>query len=277
MFEVQIANKCLDHLIRSCYTQPMNYDNELKQIATLRETQGKEQETLTKVSKIEKLARQENLNEILVKLNWERSLVWQHIAMSEEAKAIPDIKARQRAIDEMEKYTLQAASLIEKNNLDSLQTTSLRFLGQAYRYNKQYSKAADAYTKAIQLLKGKSNVQTLELQGFLAVTLIMNGQIAEGFDLAVKTFEDFDRKPEAIALKEKDYVTWAIWKSGVITRLVEPIKSLDNSEYIKKLNSYLQKSEDILVKPEGALNWGDDKFAFRIGEINKAKNILKHV
>ncbi|EKE00159.1 MAG: hypothetical protein ACD_22C00082G0002 [uncultured bacterium] len=252
-----------------------NISDKLKTIATLRETKGKEQETLKLISEFEEETQKSKNWKILVTLNWEKALVWQHIAMSEEAKETPDTSIILDAISKMEDYSLGADKLINKHDLEDKKATSHRFLGQLYRYKRDYVKAEMEYTAGISIFEGKQDVSALELKGFLACTMVLNSKVDEGVALAIKTFEEFDTDPAAIKLMEEDYYKWAVWKSGIIPRLVKALWD-NNIQFDKvRLDKYLQESESVITNPKVKVTWGDDKFKFRVDEIAKTRSVLE--
>lgn len=212
--------------------------------------------------------------ESMVKLNWEKALVYQHLAMNESSSDEPDLQITEQAIADMEKATLDADKIVDENNLDNLKNTSLRFLGQMYRYKKDFPKAVECFETAISDLEKTYNVQALELKAFLSATLVSMGKVIEGIDLAIKTFKDLDTKKEAKELKNKDFYIWAIWKSGIMPRLIMALHDA-NAQYNKEqLSDYLDQSEALLIKPEGDITWGDKNFQFRSDEIAKAKKLI---
>ncbi len=252
----------------------MNPSEELKKIATLRETKGKELETLALIDSIEKSAVEQNDWETIVKLNWERSLVWQHIAMNEKAKEKPNENIVADNYEKMAEYSLKADQLIQEHKLNKLQTISLRFLGQAYRLTNKLDFAQETYEKVIKLLEEQNNAQSLEIKGYLAHVLIMKGLIKEGLNMAVETFNEYETNPAAIELRKNDYYTYAVWRSGIFPRIIE---NLVNSgvEFDKSLvDQYLNKSEELLNKPADKVIWGDANFQSRKDEISKACTIL---
>jgi hypothetical protein len=65
--------------------------------------------------------------------------------------------------------------------------------------------------------KPEQRQNALELSGFLAEALVLSGKVEDGVVLAKKTFKLYDEGDGAL-LKERDYYTWAVWKSGCITK-----------------------------------------------------------
>lgn len=245
---------------------------ELKEIEKIREQKGKEQEALDLISKAINEAKTKNDVEILAKLNWESSLVHQHLVMNEKSSDSPNEDIIQKETSEMEKAALEAHRIIEENNLDRLEATSHRFLGRVHTYKGDHIKAQEEYEKAIKLIEKKDNKeQILELNGFLAATLLANGKTNEGIDLALRTFEDFETSNIGRKLKEKDYYVWAVWRSGIISRMVFAMKEIGVNIEKQKWEDLLNKCEDFLSNPEKEI-WGN--FQFRLDEIKKARKLL---
>lgn len=259
-------------MLQSTY---MTIQEQLKTISTLRETKGKEQETLALISEVETEAISKNDFKTLVTLNWEKSLVWQHVAMEENTKESPNKKIIEDAYDQMGKFSLEAHKIIQEQNLTNLLATSHRFLGQFYRLTNKLDLAQEEYEKAIKEFESKGSAQSLEVKGFLSHVFILKGNIKEGLKLAVETFELYETYPESLELKKKDYFTYAVWRSGVFARIIKDLLK-SGKEFDKELvKNYLEKSENLLKKPEGDVNWGDPNFGFRIDEIKKAKELLE--
>jgi tetratricopeptide (TPR) repeat protein len=256
----------------------MDIKNTLKQIATLRETKGKEEETYQLIKDAIKTAKEVSDMESLVKLYWEESLVAQHEAMSEYAK----IKVEQdetiihTALAKMEKAGLSADKIIKENKLENMIGTSHRFLGNIYRYKKDFKRAEEEFIKAFAEYQNNNDKGTLEVGGFIAYCLIQNGDVGNGIKLATETFDDFNNSEKGKTLKEKDYFTWAVWRSGIIPRIVEALIATKTSFDEELITKYLDESEEILRNHEGKITWGDSAFQLRLDEISKSKDSLKN-
>lgn len=244
----------------------------LKEIEKIREQKGKEQEALDLISKTMNETKAENDMESLAKLNWEASLVHQHLVMNEKSTDLPNEEIIQKETAEMEKAALEAHKIIQENNLERLEATSHRFLGRAHTYKGDHIKAQEEYEKSIELIEKMENKgQLLELKGFLAATLLANGKINEGVDLALKTFEEFETSDIGKQLKEKDYYVWAVWRSGIISRMIFAMKEMGTDTEKEKWEVLLDTCESFLNNPKKEI-WGN--FQFRLDEIKKAREIL---
>lgn len=255
----------------------MNFENKLKEIATLREIKGKEKQALKLTDELEESAQKEKNHEVLVKLNWERALVWQHVAMSEATTDNPDQSVIKDAYEKMGIYSKMADEIITQNNLQNLKPPSYRFLGQYFRLTGDLPRAKDYYKKAIDMFEHAKSAQSLELKGFLAHVLIMMGQLEQGLELAKKTYEEYDTYEPALELRQKDYFTYAVWRSGIFLRIVDTLVKSGKPFDKDLVHKYLDLSENLLKKPDDVINWGDPNFSFRIDELNKAKKLLETV
>lgn len=249
----------------------MDIQKKLKQIATLRETKGKEQDTYKLIDEAKKETTQPD---ILAKLYWEESLVAQHEVMNEKSSNTPNQETIEQATKHMEEAAQGANKIIQENNLEKMKGTAYRFLGNTYRYKKDYKKAQEYFEKALEAYQEQGDKGTLEIRGFIASTLVHNNNPEGGIKLALETFDAYETEEKAKKLKQNDYFTWAVWRSGIIPRLIEALEET-NSEYDKEtILEYLNESERILKEPEGNITWGDNAFQLRVDEINKVRKII---
>ena len=228
-------------------------------ISSLREKKGKEKETLSLIDRAIRFGQG-----VVVNLLWERILVYQHLVMQGNRKALP----------KMEAATLAAGKYVKQNNLTEWESRYLRFLGRLYDYKGKFSESVKAYKKAIPLARidpdfvKKGYPRWFELEGFLSHALVMSGKVNEGIRLAKETFEKFNKSPEGKFLKKKDYYTWAIWKSGIAIRMIEALHS-------KRFLPWLAEVESDLNPARGIKIWGD--FSLRKDEIAALKRRLEEV
>lgn len=245
---------------------------DLSKIAKLREQKGKENKTLDIISKAIAETEKTGDKETLSKLYWEASLVHQHMVMNERSLDNPDNQVIQKETNEMERSAKKAHKIIEENKINKLKATSHRFLGRVMTYKGNHTEAQKEYEKSIELIEQKENKeQLLELRGFLAPTLLINGRIDEGVQLALTTFNDYEGSQIGKGLKEKDYYTWAVWRSGLITRMVFAMNEAGVPLEKEKWKTLIDTCGTFLKNPEGDV-WGD--FQFRLDEVEKARGIL---
>ncbi|KKU04255.1 MAG: hypothetical protein UX88_C0002G0002 [Candidatus Woesebacteria bacterium GW2011_GWC2_47_16] len=249
-----------------------------KKIASLREKKGKEKETLSLINKAINFGQG-----LVVNLMWDRALVYQHLAMQEDSKPERRKNLRKRgwALAKMEASVGSAGKYIKENGLKEWESRYYRFLGRVYDYKRDFAKSVTAYKKAIPLVRldpefiKKGYPRWLEIEGFLSYALLMSGRIKEGYSLARKTYNKFDNSPEGRSLKEKDYYTWAIWKSGVVVRTFGVFLlgkyTFDKGEIL----SWLSEAEKDLTPSKNIRIWGD--FSLRKDEVAALKRKLQEI
>uniref|UniRef100_A0A7C4XH40 Tetratricopeptide repeat protein n=1 Tax=candidate division WWE3 bacterium TaxID=2053526 RepID=A0A7C4XH40_UNCKA len=250
----------------------------LKRIQTMRETKGLEKETLQKIEEARLIAQDAMDYKSLVTLYWEESLVWQHIVMNMVAE--DNISGDNQgstiladAKDKMARAGRTAYELVTKHGLDRQKPIALRFLGRICNYLNEHDKAKKHYEDALDLLD-PSDKSRLELQGFMASTLIYLGEIESGLELAKNVYTMFDESDVGKKLKEEDYYVWAVWKTGIPCRVLQALQDI-NSPYDKQMfEEWLTKSLQDLQGKGGKTTWGDSRFQFRVDEIGKAFKLL---
>lgn len=249
-----------------------------KKIASLREKKGKEKETLSLIN------RAINFGEgVVVNLMWDKALVYQHLAMQEDSKpeGRKNLRKRGWALAKMEASVLSVGKHIKENELKEWESRYYRFLGRVYDYKRDFAKSIGAYKKALPLARldpeftKRGYPRWLEIEGFLSYALLMSGRIKEGYSLARKTYNKFDDSPEGRSLKEKDYYTWAIWKSGIAIRTFGAFLSGKHTFDKDEMLSWLSQNEEILNPPKNIRIWGD--FSLRKDEIAALKRKLREI
>ena len=254
------------------YTSPTKI---FKEIEILREKKGREKEALKLIDQALEIG-----HDWIIKLFWEKVLTYQHLVMNEDAK--PDEErdrvAREKALAQMIFWTQKAGYYIDKFHLDYWQSRKHRFLGRAYDYQGKFKKSVIEYKKAIPLAKKdpdyieKKYPRWLELQAFLSYSLIMSGNINEGFKLAEKTYRDFDLTKEGKFLKTKDYTTWVIWKTGIPVRTINAFIQKKITFDRKRMVKWLEFAGVDLYPDKKVKVWSD--FSFRRAEIEAVNNKL---
>lgn len=231
------------------------YKKEISEISTLRETKGKEQETLERISQLLPNLIESKMWKDVAKMYWESHLVWQHTAMSEQAKPL---ELRNRRVIEggalkMMEYAQKALDVIKEHAIEDMLGGAYRFLGRAYTFAGNHVKAKVCYENAISEYSGKTLKSKLEVSGFLADSIIRLGMPNEGLALAQKTYEEFYTSELGKSLKEEDYFTWAVWMSGIAPRVINALLDTDVSIDIPSMKSWLQKVESELKNPNNKM------------------------
>lgn len=249
----------------------------LKKIKDMREEKGKEHETIALIN--EEISKS-NDPSLTAELYWEAALNWQHIVMNIRT----DNGGYEGVIDEATKEMAAAAQkaheIITQNNIESMLSTSYRFLGRVADYNENYEQAKEYYEKGLEIIEDKDDkTESLELRGFITFDLIMMGHAQKGIDEAKKLFADYTDSNIGKTLKSEDYVKWAIWISGIFPRVILALNEREFNDFNKEeLRSYLERSEKYLTEPEGEITWGGpDPFKYRKGEHKKALEVLANL
>lgn len=233
-----------------------------QEITILREQPGKEQEALDLIHPTREDAMLLGLHEDVVDLYWEEYLVGKHL----------------NDTNLMESSANSANDYIDEFNVESKRPRNHRFLGEVAMRKGNYDDAIRHFNTGIELFEQMSNtderVNSLEFKGFLAEALVRSGKVQEGIALGAKTFEDFD-KEDGAKLKERDYYTWAVWKSGIISKVGKAVldtnTELDESEETELLNE-LEEAGRILSAPRQE-NWPSGS-EYRKDEITRIKQRL---
>jgi hypothetical protein len=237
----------------------------LEEVANEREKKGTSEFLIPKIDEIRKQAEKLGEHTMVVQLYQEKFLSAQHMVMEERDKklhanpfrAAKGILLMESSAKQMEKYEKEHHEQVDL----IVGTRVFRFLGRYADTKHQYSKSEEFYKKILSFFDSLPEVEKryhrLELSGFLASSLIKQNK-KEGFDLAVKTLEDFDKSEEGIWLKENDYYTWAVWKSGVEIRTAQHFANKKYNKHSQIIKDWVIDADLILRMPNG------DKEQFRI-------------
>jgi tetratricopeptide (TPR) repeat protein len=249
-----------------------DFKKEILEISSLRETKGKEEETLNKITELLPKLREAGEFKAVAKMYWESHLVWQHIGMSERAKPLEEQmeESIKLGATKMLEFAEKAKTVIESHNFDDMLGGAYRFLGRAATYAQDYTKAQEYYELAISKYNGKNAKSKLEVQGFLAEALIRLEKFQEGLDLGIQTDKEFHNSEIGKNLKDEDYFTWAVWMSGIAPRICMALIDMDALFDEGKMKEWLEDVRHELKNPSGDISWGDNKFEFRLEEIENA-------
>lgn len=251
-------------------------------LATLREKKGMEDVVVHLGDALLESASLLGLHTDVVELYQENALSGQHMMMNELARAggSTETDMYKRGLEIMAEAVYKAHGYIQEHNLNSMLPRSYRYLGRVEDYKGNYREAAEYYTQSIPLFEAVENplvrVNRLEIQGFLAFSLIKSGKIKEGLDLAARTSSDFKESPDGIELRQADYYTWAVWASGIPIRTVEALIDTRALKDKKWAEGWINQAEGLLVIPEGDETWGDKNFDYRKDEIRRVRGKLSN-
>jgi len=144
---------------------------------------------------------------ITMQLFQEEFLCAQHEIMNPNGDKKRGMKAMLASVVGMEEY-----SLLHGKEIDPfVNNRRFRFYGRLFDGLGQFALSQKCYEKCN---------KSLEISGFIANSLFRQGLEIQGRKLVDKTLNDFDTSPEGISLKERDYYTWAVWKSGIEIRTI---------------------------------------------------------
>jgi len=256
-----------------------------QEIANLREIPRKERETLNLIRPVLKGADRLGERKDVVELYWEKYLIGKHLAMAARDKSgLWDLPLKALGIGKgyllMKDSAYKAEKYINKHQVENCRPRSGRFLGEIAIFEKRYDKAISHFQKSINLFNQiddwSQRVNSLEISGFLAESLILSGQTEEGIDIIKNKFKAYN-EGDGVKLKENDYYTWAVWKSGLLTKGWHAIlakKVLLDENNKKLMINLLNSAEKILVIPEGQKTWGNKNFEIRKNEIKAIKKSI---
>jgi hypothetical protein len=200
------------------------------------------------------------LHEDAVDFFWEEYLYGKHLVMDERDVDRKGSERYNQGLGMMRKMAKEAHQYIVKHNVKNKLTRSHRFVGEMSQFDGDLDSAVRHFSQAISRFDEEEDfdqrINGLELRGFLAEALVLTGAIDEAVDLTVNTFEFYD-KGDGKILKEKDYDTWAIWKTGVPIKVWHGVfdsnASLSN-EQRKALENMLDQADSVLAIKE---TWAD--------------------
>ena len=222
----------------------------------------------------------EMYQDVMVNLFLEKCLIYHHIMMTERDNPGKKNKASAKEASRLWKKTLQdAEAYIDFYHLRRWRSRLYRFWGRWYDSQERFRKSVPYYKLAIKLAKQdpdwtqKGIPRWLELEGFLGFASITGGNVRKGLRQLQKIYKKYDRGTGK-SLRQKDYATWAIWKTGIPIWIGRAIISgkvkMEKREYAK----WLQEAEGLLSVPPGTKSWVKN-FVFRKNEIAAIRRELK--
>jgi hypothetical protein len=255
-----------------------------RDIASLREQKGKDQEALNAIRWAREGAKRIGAHEDVVDLYWEEYLVGKHMVMeARDKEGLWQLPPKAKGIAEgyllMKKAANSAVDYIDNNNVEGKKPRSGRFLGEIAMFERRYGKATDYFKESVELFKQmedwRDRVNALELKGFLAEAMIFSGEAEKGVALTRKTFLEYD-EVEAARLRDGDYYTWAVWKSGCVIKAWHALLAKDipvNRDLTEGMVDMLIDVESVFGVPEGVEIWGD--FSAREQEVASIKRAIR--
>lgn len=231
---------------KSPESQPLLTKENLPQIkeriSNLREQPGHEQEVLSLISKIRGFAYNTHLDEDAVDLYWEEFLIQRHLGN----------------VDAMVSVAKEADEYIQEFSVETKRARNYRFMSEASIANGNFKTAVDQASQGIRAYANmedpRERVNVLEIRGILAEATIRMGDIDKGVNIGLATLEEFNRDDGQL-LKDRDYYTWAVWKSGVIVKMWNAIldtgQNLPNVQKEQLLSDLDQTEQSLNVNTTG--------------------------
>lgn len=253
------------------------------EVASLREQGGREDEAVNMAKWAREGAERLGSREDVVDLYWEEYLVVKHIVMEARDKnGLWELPLKMGGIAKgfilMRGAANKAEDYIQEHNVTSKKARSGRFLGEIAMIQKDYPTAVKHFQNSVDLFNRKEDwrdrVNALELSGFLAEAMILSGEPERGIALARKTFLAYENE-DGEKLKEDDYYTWAVWKSGCIVKAWHALLASGfplNQGLREGMSDVLVDAESVFNVPEGVEIWGD--FTIRKREIKAIRREL---
>jgi hypothetical protein len=180
-----------------------------------------------------------------------------------------DEDAMELGKEKMFEFAEKAHEVDSEKNAGKNEGICLRFLGRAADYQKDYPKAKEYYEKGIKALP-KDSRSILELRAFKAFSTTMMGDVDTGMEEARQVFDDFFDSEMGKNLKQDDYFVWAVWMSGIAPRQLHALEEIGAEYDSEEMKKWLEATKNELENLSGEVTWGDDKFQFRIDELNSS-------
>ena len=250
----------------------------LREIAQKREQKGTTEILVPYIDRIRQQAEKLGDRSAVVQLYQEKFLSVQHALMEERSKKLHANPLRvakwfpvmAKTVVDMKKYEEKYHDQIDP----VIGARVYRFLGRFADQKGQYSESEKLYKKGLSyfdsLTKPEERYHRLELTGFISHSQIKQGK-KEGLDLATQTLKDFDTSPEGLWLKENDYYTWAVWKSGIEIRTAQHYCQKNDTQKLEIMRDWIVDAESILQTPDG----DKEPFEIRLDELNNVKELIK--
>ena len=256
-----------------------NWEKTRADLVSLREESGQSPAVLRQADRLEG-----RLHEEVVDFIWEHYLIGKHMIMDARKKS-GLIYLPEKVIEMAEGYRLMRSSAfraqkyINENHVDTKRPRSGRFLGEVEMLIGNHKKAAEYFGRSVSLFNKMEDpserVNALELSGFWVESLILGGKVKEGIEVAKETFKNYDQD-DGLNLKNRDYYTWAVWKSGCAIKVWHALlykKVSVAGENRENLIEMLREAERIVNPSPETKIWGD--FTRRREEIASIKGRLK--
>ena len=250
----------------------------LKVIALSREKVGREKESTELINLALEVA-----NDLMINLYLEKCTVFQHLIMTERdkprhGKIKRDDKLIKQAVKNWRRTLMEAETYAEVFRLKRWRSRIYRFWGRLLDAQGKHARSIPYYEKSIRLARLDPEFveqripRWLEVEAFLASALMLSGHTKAGLAKSRRIYKKFDVS-EGKRLREKDYSTWAIWKSGVPIRIGQALQIKKLKINLAEYKTWLNDAEKLLYPPPEVKVWVD--FGFRKNEIVAIRRELK--
>lgn len=266
------------HIDRESVVTKDNLPYILADIAYQRERKGTSEVLIPQIISV--LIEVERLGEksAVLQLYQEEFLSAQHMVMEERSKRFRVNPIRAAEGFHLMEISSQAMERYAEANSEGLDPTVKarvnRFLGRYMDYKGYYKKSEKYYRKGLEYFdkseKPEEKFNRLEFNGFLSYSLMKQNRTDKGIDLAEQTIKDFDGSEEGKWLKDNNYYTWAVWKSGIEIRTSEHILRKKVSQHIGLAKAFLTDAENILKMPDGTT----ESFRLRLDELDTTRALM---
>lgn len=257
-----------------------NLPDILRDIGVRREEKGSSEMLLPRIHSVRAEAEKMGEKTTVLQLYQEEFLCAQHMVMEEREglkklkinpiRAAKGLLLMKETASKMDEYWGKNKDEIDKNTGMRV----LRFLGRFedeitrnYKKSEGYYKEGISYFESVD--KVENRVNSLELRGLLSFSLLKQGRVEEGLKISEEVLDDFDNSEDGKWLKENNYSTWVVWKSGIEIRNSENIlnKNVQNGKVLA--DKMLQDAETILRKPDNE----NGAFQLRLDELDRVKEL----
>jgi tetratricopeptide (TPR) repeat protein len=221
------------------------------------------------------------LHDTVVNLYLEKVHLFQLVMMTERDKGKSDKNKIKKAINDWKRALKETEQYVKLFKLKRWQSRINRYWGRWCDAIGKHIKAIEYYKKSIKSAKldpeytDNGVPRWLEIEGFLASSTIYTGRVKTGWEMSKKIYKKFD-SGEAAELKNKDYSTWAIWKSGIPIRIGQAMRNnklLINLIDLREYKTWLDEAEKLLYPPPEVKVWVD--FNYRKNEIEAIRREMK--
>lgn len=246
-----------------------NFEDHLSNLAKDRENPANQDAALEDIRTLRMFAVENGLLSYVAQTFLEEALIWQHKYMSSKNGVF---------LDSMEQLVTGASEYVKSKGLVQWESRIARFQGRVSDYKKKFAEAVAYYDTAIEKISSDpaytvNPALVFEYKAFKIIDEVRLGNVDKGVSEAKELYEAYLFSEKGKGLRERDYTTWAIWRSGLLVNLSKTLIDLGLADQYKgDIKEWLEKAEQNLKVPEGVTLWAD--FSFRKNEIDAVRESL---